>query len=117
MPDLEAPLTSSHSLELWAGPECTCNRVGDRFSDQLERIGHGGRIEDLALIAGLGAKAIRYPVLWEKAIPLPDAEPAWAWSDERLTRIRALGMGAIVGLLHHGSGPIYTSIIDPKFPQ
>ena len=26
-------------LELWAGPECTVNRVGDQFHDQLEASG------------------------------------------------------------------------------
>ena len=34
-------------LELWAGIECTVNRVGDEYSDQLERSGHAIRLKDL----------------------------------------------------------------------
>jgi len=50
-------------LELWAGVECTVNRVGDQYFDQLERNGHAMRIDDLDLFASL-VQAIRYPVLW-----------------------------------------------------
>src|SRR3712207_2719887 len=39
----------------------------------------------------------------------------WAWADERLGRLRELGITPIVGLVHHGSGPRHTSLIDPAF--
>jgi dTDP-4-dehydrorhamnose reductase len=32
-------------------------------------------------------------------------------------RLRELGVRPIVGLLHHGSGPAYTSLLDPGFPN
>ena len=51
-------------MELWGGHECTVNRVADRFCDQSRLTGHEDRIEDLALFAELGVKALRYPVLW-----------------------------------------------------
>ncbi len=102
-------------LELWGGPECTVNRVGDLFYDQTVRTGHQDRIEDLDLFAGLGLKALRYPVLWERIAPnRPDARD-WRWSDARLNRIRALGLRPIAGLTHHGSGPRYTHLLDPEF--
>ncbi len=41
----------------------------------------------------------------------------WKWSDERLKRLRELGIDPIVGLLHHGSGPAHTSLVDPLFPE
>ena len=41
-------------LELWAGVECTVNRVGDTYSDQLERSGHAIRSKDLERLAELG---------------------------------------------------------------
>ena len=41
----------------------------------------------------------------------------WSWADERLDRIRRLGIRPIVGLLHHGSGPRYTGLTDPEFPE
>ena len=34
-------------LEVWAGVECTVNRVGDEYFDQLERSCHDTRLEDL----------------------------------------------------------------------
>src|SRR5215213_905302 len=41
----------------------------------------------------------------------------WRWSDQRLARLRDLGITPIVGLLHHGSGPRWTSLTDPAFPE
>ena len=70
------PLPTS-ALELWAGVECTVNRVGNEFYDQLERNGHADRIEDLDLFAGLGVRALRYPVLWERTAPDGLARADW----------------------------------------
>ncbi|BAZ22921.1 dTDP-4-dehydrorhamnose reductase [Kalymmatonema gypsitolerans NIES-4073] len=104
-------------LEVWAGVECTVNRVGDEYFDQLERNGHATRLDDLDLFAELGIKAIRYPVLWERTAPDGLENADWSWADERLGRLRELGINPIVGLVHHGSGPRHTSLIDPEFPE
>ncbi len=116
---LEKPLKprqQTSGLELWAGVECTLNRVQDSYSDQLERSGHDLRKEDLILIAGLGIRALRYPVLWERFAPEGDlASVDWSWADERLSMLRELGVSPIVGLVHHGSGPRHTSLADPEF--
>jgi dTDP-4-dehydrorhamnose reductase len=104
-----------HALELWGGHECTVTRVGGTFHDQTVRSGHQHRIEDLDRFAALGLKALRYPVLWERVAPRSPEECDWSWTDERLARIRQLGMRPIAGLLHHGSGPRYTSLVDPAF--
>jgi dTDP-4-dehydrorhamnose reductase len=101
-------------LQLWAGHECTVNRVGDSFFDQTVMSGHHDRIGDLDRFASLGVSALRYPVLWERVAP--DTAPDWRWSDQRLARIADLGMRPIVGLLHHGSGPASTNLLDPAFP-
>jgi dTDP-4-dehydrorhamnose reductase len=103
-------------IELWGGIECTVNRVHDRWFDQLKRSGHDARLDDLDRIARLGITTLRYPVLWERVAPDACDRYDWRWSDERLTRLRELGVRPIVGLLHHGSGPAYTSLIDPAFP-
>jgi len=106
----------SHNLpELWGGVECTVNRVGDQFFDQLEWTGHASRVEDLDLFADLGLKTLRYPVLWERIAPRGLAEADWSWPDERLGRLRSLGIRPIAGLVHHGSGPAGTSLLDPGF--
>ncbi len=104
-------------FELWGGPECTVNRVGDTYFDQLERTGHARRISDLDLFAGLGVRALRYPVLWERTAPDGLDSADWTWADERLRRLRGLEIDPIVGLVHHGSGPRSTSLLDPQFPE
>ena len=106
-----------NALELWGGVECTVNRVGDRFFDQMNASGHATRLDDLDRFASLGMKAIRYPILWERLAPCSLRELDWRWADERLLRIRRLDMKAIVGLVHHGSGPVYTSLIDDRFAE
>jgi dTDP-4-dehydrorhamnose reductase len=102
-------------LELWGGVECTVNRVGDEFHDQLEFSGHAHRPGDLDLFAGLGLRAVRYPVIWERTAPDGPASADWTFADERLGRLRELGVRPIVGLVHHGSGPRDTSLVDDSF--
>jgi len=104
-------------MELWGGIECTVNRVRDRYFDQLERNGHHARIEDLDAIAALGVRAMRYPVLWERTAPDGLEHADWSWADARLARMRSLGVRPIAGLVHHGSGPRHTSLVDPGFPE
>jgi dTDP-4-dehydrorhamnose reductase len=104
-------------LELWAGAECTVNRIGDAWRDQLELTGFARRPEDLDRLAMLGARRLRFPVLWERVAPNHPGEFDWRWSDAAMKRLDALALPAIVGLLHHGSGPRYTSLVDPDFPR
>lgn len=103
-------------LQLWGGVECTVNRVSDQYFDQLEYSGHRERIEDLELIASLGVTALRYPVLWERSEQY-QGHLDFSWSDARLARLRALGVEPIAGLVHHGSGPSHTSLVNPCFPE
>jgi dTDP-4-dehydrorhamnose reductase len=104
-------------LEMWGGVECTVNRVGDRWFDQTTRSGHDERIEDLDAFAALGIRTLRYPVLWERVAPASLDSPDWRWADKRMHRLQALGIRPILGLLHHGSGPNYTSLLDEQFPD
>jgi dTDP-4-dehydrorhamnose reductase len=104
-------------LELWGGVECTVNRLHDAFHSQLHASGHQQRSEDLRRLAALGLRRLRYPVLWE--LVAPDAPDAcdWNWADERLHSLRDLRIDPIVGLVHHGSGPRYTNLLDERFPE
>jgi dTDP-4-dehydrorhamnose reductase len=115
MSETDATIDSA-GVELWGGIEPTLNRVGDRFYSQLERSGHLQRIGDLDLCADLGIRTLRYPVLWEHTMPDASCEPDWHWPDARLARLRELGIRPIVGLVHHGSGPRHTNLLDPDFP-
>ena len=100
-------------LEVWAGIECTYNRVGDRYRDQLARARHYERPEDIDRLADLGVTRVRYPVLWERHAHGGDA--AWAVTDTMLERIRTRGLEPIVGLVHHGSGPDHTRLTRRDF--
>jgi dTDP-4-dehydrorhamnose reductase len=102
-------------LELWGGAECTLNRVGDVFRDQLSLTGHYDRRGDLDLLAGLGLRALRFPLLWERVAPSDPHERDWSWSDGQLARLREHDIRPIAGLVHHGSGPRYTSLLDEGF--
>jgi dTDP-4-dehydrorhamnose reductase len=105
------------ALEMWSGVECTVNRVGDRYFDQTERSGHAARPADLDALAALGVPALRYPLLWERIEPDGPESARWEWADERMERLRSLGIRPIVGLVHHGSGPRHTELLDPAFPS
>lgn len=101
---------------LWGGHECTLNRIGDVWRDQTRLTGHQERIYDLDRFADLGLEALRYPVLWERT-ETARGHWDWSWPDLRLTRLRKLGVRPIVGLLHHGSGPAWTDLLDPGFAE
>lgn len=116
------PLINSQSsddvpLELWGGIECTVVRIGDSYRNQVSETGHEQRKDDLDAIASLGIRTVRYPVVWETVAPDSPDVSNWEWHDERLAHLRALGIEPIAGLIHHGSGPHYTDLLDPNFPE
>jgi dTDP-4-dehydrorhamnose reductase len=102
-------------LELWGGVECTVVRIGDEYRNQLIDTGHASRMGDLDAMAALGIKAVRYPIVWETVAPEVPTELDFSWHDKRLERLRELGIKVIGGLVHHGSGPRYTNLLDPNF--
>lgn len=104
-----------NQLAIWGGIECSHCRVGDSYSDQLTRNGHWHRFDDLDALAELGLKTLRYPLLWEHTSPDNPETSDWAWPDERLPRLRELGINPIIGLVHHGSGPRYTALHEESF--
>ena len=104
-------------LELWGGLECTVVRIRNRIRNQIAETGHAGRIADLDAIAALGIRTLRYPVLWETVAPDDPRRADWRWHDERLARLRELGVAPIAGLMHHGSGPKYTDLLDCRLPE
>lgn len=109
--------TSYYKPEIWGGIECTINRVKDEFRDQLEYSGYYSRKDDIDLFARLGFKAFRFPVLWERHQPDADTVIDWSWAREQLSKLRSYNITPIVGLVHHGSGPAFTSLIDENFPS
>ena len=100
-------------MQIWGGMECTLNRVQDRYFDQHERSGHRQRVrEDMQAIASLGIRTLRTALHWE----YQQATGTWDFFDCMLDEMRRLHLQPIAGLVHHGSGPLDTSLIDPAFP-
>jgi len=104
-------------LELWGGVECSLVRIGDDFRNQLVETGHWSRLADIDAMADLGIKAVRYPILWETVAPESPGELDFSWHEQRIERLQERGVRVIAGLLHHGSGPRYTELLDPDFPK
>jgi dTDP-4-dehydrorhamnose reductase len=113
----EEGMAKTPPLQLWGGVECTISRVGDKWRDQLRETGHRDRPGDIDLIEGLGIRTLRYPILWESIAPDSPDNLDFSWHDERLALLRERGVEVIGGLLHHGSGPHYTNLLDPDFPK
>src|SRR4051794_11133027 len=109
--------STTGALELWGGVECTLNRVNDRYYCQLTRSGHFERMDDLEKFAGLGISKLRYPILWERTAPDGIEHANWSWSDEQLSALRKLDVDPIVGLVHHGSGPVHTRLTEASFVE
>ena len=107
----------SEPLAIWGGIECTVNRVDSTYFDQIQRSGHDRRRDDLARIASLGIRTLRYPLLWERTAPNGIAYADWTFSDDRIAELQRLDIRPFVGLLHHGSGPRETNLLDPQFAQ
>jgi dTDP-4-dehydrorhamnose reductase len=106
------------SLEIWASPEPTVARIdAHAVRDQAAETGWLARPDDVDRIADLGVGACRFPVLWEHVAPADPARRDFGPARAGIARLRAGGVEAIVTLLHHGSGPRYTDLLDPHFPR
>jgi dTDP-4-dehydrorhamnose reductase len=104
-------------LELWASPEPTFARIdATTVRDQSAETGLDARPDDAERIAALGVSVSRVPVLWERVSPADPHERDYREPERRLDALRAAGVEPIVTLLHHGSGPQYTDLLDPAFP-
>jgi dTDP-4-dehydrorhamnose reductase len=104
-------------MELWASPEPTFARIdATTVRDQIAETGLDVRPGDAERIAALGVTASRTPVLWERVAPDSPHERDFSEPERRLDALRAAGIEPIVTLLHHGSGPSYTDLLDPAFP-
>ncbi len=106
------------AIEIWGGIECTLNRVGDAYHDQLEYSGHYLRnVKDIQLIGSLGIKTLRYPLLWEKHKPDASSKIDWTFAEQMVEALQKEKITPIVGLVHHGSGPAYVNFFDGSFEE
>ncbi|MGI4953235.1 MAG: family 1 glycosylhydrolase [Janthinobacterium lividum] len=96
-------------LQLWGGIECSMVRVGDHWRDLVQETGHQDRgAADLAALASMGLRTLRYPVLWERN----QDSLGRAWQDRQMAELQRAGIEVIGGLMHHGSGPAGTDLLD-----
>lgn len=102
--------------EIWGGIECTINRIQNKYRDQLALAGHYDRNDDINHIASLGIKALRYPILWDHHQQKFQQVIKCDWTEKQLELIKEHNIVPIGGLVHHGSGPRFTSLHDDRFP-
>jgi beta-glucosidase/6-phospho-beta-glucosidase/beta-galactosidase len=73
--------------------------------DVLELTGHTENVDqDLRLARKTGMEQLRYSVPWHKVERIPGTYD-WAWMDEAMLHMRALGIDPILDPLHHTSFP------------
>jgi dTDP-4-dehydrorhamnose reductase len=110
--------STSCTPDIWGGIECSYNRVGDQYMDQLSYNGHYNRAKsDILLFASLGLKAMRYPLIWEKHQPSRDISIDWGWTTRQLNALKENSIEPIAGLMHHGSGPSFAQLLHKSFPK
>lgn len=107
-------LQQENCPKVWAGIECTVNRVEEVYVDQFSYPNHRFDLHTIDLLVSLGIKAFRFPLLWER-VSQDGGELDWA--ERCLNALRDAGIVPIVGLLHHGSGPRDTHLLDDNFAQ
>ncbi len=103
--------------EIWGGIECTVNRVNDRYIDQFKQANFDQLEEIFDKIGSLGIKKIRFPILWETHEPTEEHLIDFSKTGSYLDKLRSLGISPIAGLVHHGSGPAFTDLLDEAFPE
>jgi dTDP-4-dehydrorhamnose reductase len=105
-------------LAIWASPEPTIVRLdASTYRDQSKETGHADRESDIERLAALGVSGTRYPVLWESVERGAPGERDYAWAERRLAALARHAIEPLVTLLHHGSGPPHTSLVDEAFPE
>jgi beta-glucosidase/6-phospho-beta-glucosidase/beta-galactosidase len=63
----------------------------------------------------VGFTKVRWPALWEHTAPDGLRHADWRWCDATLPLLRDHGIEPIIGLVHHGSGPVSTDLLDDEF--
>jgi len=91
--------SESHEARLLGAPDERAREAEVWGEASLERAG------ELDLIASLGIRTLRMPLLWRRVAPDGLFCPDWRWADERLDRMRALGIKPVLTLVQPGAVP------------
>jgi dTDP-4-dehydrorhamnose reductase len=88
--------------------------VENTFFDQLSYVNYYNAPQT-DVITDLEIKKMRFPILWEKHQPALDSVIDWQWAEEQIQSFQEKNIEVIAGLVHHGSGPVYTNLLDENF--
>src|SRR5436305_8345124 len=103
--------------QLWAGLECSINRVNNNFFDQFEFSGCYRNKNHIEALISLGVKAVRYPLLWERYQKDLQTKIRFNEAHKDVHQLLEARIQPIIGLLHHGSGPAFTNLEDENLQQ
>ncbi|HEY0443599.1 MAG TPA: family 1 glycosylhydrolase [Candidatus Limnocylindrales bacterium] len=73
--------------------------------------------DDLARIADLGVRYLRYGIPWYRVNPAPGRFD-WSWTDEAIPELGRLGIHPILDLVHYGA-PLWLedTFLSPSYPD
>lgn len=84
--------------------------------DQMESTGHFAHLEeDLAAIASLGVRLVRYGMSWRRIEPERGVH-VWDLWDRAFSTFERLGLEMVVDLLHFGVPDWIDGVSDPQLP-
>ncbi len=110
-------MQSDLQIPIWGGIECSINRVGNNFYDQLEMNGFYDSDENIQALVACNIKTIRFPILWERHESVKGCVINWSWAAGQLNSLKENNIEPIIGLVHHGSGPAFTNLLDKNFSE
>lgn len=99
------------ALECWAGLECTVNRVGNFYHDQLDDDADA-YLDFIAQHEHLPVSALRYLASWER---VSRSSGEWGRIEKDVLSLLGRNIRPVMGLIHHGSGPPHTDLLSPDF--
>ena len=109
---------SSHRWSCGAASNARVVRIGDEYRNQIVDTGHAARLQRHRRDgrARRQGRALPDPVGNGRA-GKPDRARLLLARRAARSVCASTGIKVIAGLVHHGSGPRYTNLLDPKFPD
>ena len=102
-------------IEIWGNLESSLIRMGDDFVSPSKTTLL--KESDLLKFKELGIKKLEYTCHWEKLASRDLDHIDWSLIDEDLNLLKSQHIEVTISFLNHGSGPLYTSLIDPDFHE
>lgn len=102
-----------NSINMWGSFGAELKRIGESFVGGKK----GMPFPNPQDLKDLGIRRLYLPLFWEEIAPKDLDRCDWTETQSYLEELAQNDIEIMVGFLNHGSGPFYTSLIDPDFPE